>query len=149
MAEPEITTMLDGGDPDPPLLRRLAPALDLHQNDLFIIAGLPVPEDLAPLDAAAADAIGSLAWPLTNLPRAVPELHEFVRSLPQLPRAPGAPPPTPPYQRYPNIAGSLVLRLLHNRNLGWPSSARDLLGLGRGSLLAASTVRGSVAAGQP
>jgi len=78
--------VLDGGEPDPLLLRRLAPALDLHQSDLFIIAGRLVPHDLTPLEATAASAVGSLAWSLTYLPRAVPELHRLVQSLPQQPR---------------------------------------------------------------
>jgi hypothetical protein len=69
VAETELTSVLDGGEPDPLLPRRLAPAHDLHQRDPFVIAGRPVPDDLAALDAAAASVIGSLAWSLTYLPR--------------------------------------------------------------------------------
>jgi hypothetical protein len=140
VAETEITSVLDGGDPDPLLLRRLAVALDLHQSDLFVIAGRQVPDDLAPLDATAASVIGSLAWSLTHLPRAVRELHQLVQSLPQQPCAQGSPPPTPLSRQYPSSAGGLVLRLSHNRNLNWIGCAMYLFGLGRGNMLSASTI---------
>jgi hypothetical protein len=129
IAETEITSVLDGGEPGPSLLRRLAPALDLHQSDLCVIAGRQVPDDLAPLDATARSAIGSLAWELTHLPPAVPELHHLVRSMPQQRRPQGPPPPTPSHRQYPNSAGGLALRLLHNRNLDWLGSAKYLFGL--------------------
>ncbi|MEN3615408.1 XRE family transcriptional regulator [Plantactinospora sp. ZYX-F-223] len=140
VAEAAITSVLDGGEPDPLLLRRLAPTLDLHQSDLFVIAGQQVPDDLAPLDATAASVIGSLGWSLTYLPRAVPELRQLVQSLPQQPRPQGSRPPMPSYQQYPSSAGGVVLRLLHNRNLNWIGSARYLFGLGRGDMLSASTI---------
>ena len=140
VAETEITSVLDGSEPGPLLLRRLASALDLHQSDLFVIAGRQVPDDLAPPDATAASVIGSLAWGLTYLPRAVPELHQLVQSLPRQPRPQGSPTATPSYQHYPSNAGGLVLRLLHNRNLNWTGSARYLFGLGGGNMLSASTI---------
>jgi transcriptional regulator with XRE-family HTH domain len=117
VAEAELTLMLGGGEPDPALLRRLAPALELHQSDLFVIAGRPVPDDLTPLDPKAASGIGWLSWDLTYLPHAVPELRQLVESLPQQPRPQRPREATPSYRQYPSIAGGLVLRLLHNRNL--------------------------------
>ncbi|MEV0393283.1 XRE family transcriptional regulator [Polymorphospora rubra] len=139
--EPVITAVLDGGAPDPSLLRGLAPALGLHASDLFVIAGRPVPDDLAPLDPAAGDGdLGWLSWPLAYLPRAVPELHQFVRSMPQQPRPQRPAAPTPPYQQYPNGAGGLIVRLLHNRNLSWLGSAKYLYGIGRREVLSASTI---------
>jgi hypothetical protein len=144
VAATEITSVLGGGEPGPLLLRRLALGLDLHQSDLFVLADRPVPPDLTPLDAAAASVIGSLAWDLTYLPGAAPELLQLVQSLPQQPRpvsAPTAPPPaTPSYLRYPSGPGGLVLRLLHNRNLSWIGSAKYLFGLGGGTLLSAATI---------
>lgn len=134
-----ITSVLDGGEPDPSLLRRLGPALGLHRSDLFVIAGQPVPDDLTPLDATASSIVGSLAWPLTYLPGAVPELHQLVRTMPQQPR-PALPPAVPPRHRYLRGAGGLVLRLLHNRNLNLPGSAKFLFGIGKGPMLAASTI---------
>jgi hypothetical protein len=138
--EPVITAVLDGGEPDPSLLCRLAPALGLHASDVFVIAGQRVPDDLAPLDLAAANDMESLAWDLTYLPRAVPELHQLVRSLPQQPRPRRPSAPTPPYQQYPGSTGGLVVRLLHNRNLGWSGSAKYLFGVGRRDALSASTI---------
>ncbi|MEE6311276.1 XRE family transcriptional regulator [Plantactinospora veratri] len=141
----EITSVLDGGEPDPLLLRQLGPLLGLHRSDLFVIANRQVPDDLAPRDAMAGGAVGWLAWSLTYLPRAVPELHQFVRSLPREPRPerarpPESPPAVPAHQRYPNTAGGLVVRLLHNRNLTWSGSAKFLFGLGGGPMLSASTI---------
>ncbi|GGR77367.1 hypothetical protein GCM10010169_22020 [Micromonospora fulviviridis] len=138
--EPVITAVLDGGEPDPSLLCRLAPALGLHASDLFVIAGQRVSDDLAPLDPAAASNLGSLSWSLTYLPRAVPELHQLVRSLPQQPRPQQPPARTPQYQQYPNSAGGPILRLLHNRNLNWLGSSKYLFGIGRRDVLSASTI---------
>ncbi|MEU5943794.1 hypothetical protein ABZ807_32625 [Micromonospora sp. NPDC047548] len=77
---------------------------------------------------------------MTYLPRAVPELHQFIRSLPQQPRPQRPSAPTPPYQQYPNSVGGLVVRLLHNRNLSWLGPAKYLFGLGGGDMLSASTI---------
>ena len=140
VAEAAVVSVLGGGKPEPLLLRRLASALGLHRSDLFVVAGREVPEDLAPLDAAAAGVIGLLAWSLTYLPGVVPQLRQLVRSLPQQPRPPGPSAPAPSYQRYPSGAGGLVLRLVHNRNLDWVGSAKYLFGLGRGEVLSASTI---------
>lgn len=140
MSESAITSLLDGGEPNPSLLRLLAPALGLHASDVFIIAGQRVPDDLAPLDATASRGIGALAWSLTYVPRAVSELHQLVRSMPEQPRPQRPSAPTPPHRQYPNSSGGLVLRLLHNRNLDWTVSAKYLYGLGRGDMLSASTI---------
>ncbi|WFE29315.1 XRE family transcriptional regulator [Solwaraspora sp. WMMD791] len=138
-ADAVITSVLDGGEPDPSLLRRLGPALGLHRSDLFVIAGQPVPDNLTPLDATASSTLGSLAWSLTYLPGAVPELHQLVRAMPQQPR-PAPPQPEPPRHRRLRGPGGLVVRLLHNRNLGLPGSAKYLFGIGKGPMLSASTI---------
>jgi hypothetical protein len=39
VAETEVASVLGGGEPGPLLLRLLAPALDLHRSDLFVVAG--------------------------------------------------------------------------------------------------------------
>lgn len=49
----ELKSLLRGGGPSPSLLRRLAPVLGLHTPDLFVIAGVDVPDDLAPGDPTA------------------------------------------------------------------------------------------------
>ncbi|TQS43985.1 XRE family transcriptional regulator [Cryptosporangium phraense] len=133
-----LASVLDGAVPSPAQLIRLASVLGLHRSDLFVVAGLPVPEDLAPRDAAAGDALQTLAWPLVFVPGAVPELHRLVRSLPRLARPPG---PAPVERSYPDGPAGLVLRLLHNRNLDWASIALYLRGLGGGPMLAVSSIR--------
>ena len=138
-ADTVITSVLDGGEPDPSLLRRLGPVLGLHRSDLFVIAGQPVPDDLTPLDATASSTLGSLAWSLTYLPGAVPELHQLVRAMPQQPR-PASPPAVPPRHRRRRGAGGLVVRLLHNRNLNLHGSAKYLFGIGNGPALSGSTI---------
>lgn len=57
VAETAVTSVLGGGEPEPLLLRRLAPALGLHRSDLFIIADRPVPDDLTLQDPAEAAAL--------------------------------------------------------------------------------------------
>lgn len=52
--------MIDGALPSGSQLRALAPALGFHAADLFVIADVPLPEDLAPLDRAAGEVIRSL-----------------------------------------------------------------------------------------
>lgn len=40
------TAAKEGTAPSPDLIRKLAPALGFHTADLFVIAGLPVPDDV-------------------------------------------------------------------------------------------------------
>jgi transcriptional regulator with XRE-family HTH domain len=136
----EITSTFDGAEPGMDVLVRLASVLGVHRSDLLVIAGREVPDHLAPRDATARGEMGWLAWSLTFLPRAVPELHELVRSLPRLPRPARPTVPTAHSDSYPNSPGGLVLRLLHNRNLDWIGAARYLYGLGGGPVLSASTI---------
>ncbi|WP_327426045.1 hypothetical protein [Streptomyces sp. NBC_01236] len=53
VSEPEIQDVLGGAVPTPSLLRKVGPALGLHAEDIFVFAGVTVPDDLAPLDAGA------------------------------------------------------------------------------------------------
>lgn len=140
LSEAAIASVLDGADPSPAVLHGLASVLGLHRSDLYVIADQQVPADLAPQDRNARGQIGGLAWSLTYLPRAVPELHELVRSLPRLPRPAGPATPAPPRHSYPNCPGGLVLRLLYNRNLDWKGVAAYLYGLGGGQMLSVSTI---------
>lgn len=68
VSEPEVSGVLDGARPTPSLLRAIAPAFGLHAADVFVIAGVPVPDDLAPLDPAAARSISWLMNVLSRLP---------------------------------------------------------------------------------
>ncbi|WP_433832742.1 XRE family transcriptional regulator [Actinoplanes sp. CA-015351] len=140
LPEAAIASVLDGADPTPAVLHGLASVLGLHRSDLYLIAGQQVPADLAPQDRNVRGGIGGLAWSLTYLPRAVADLHELVRSLPQLPRPDGPVAPAPPRHCYPACPGGLVLRLLYNRNLEWTGAAQCLYGLGCGPMLSPSTI---------
>jgi hypothetical protein len=139
ITEPEIQTVLDGMAPSPSLLRRLAPALNLHTADLFVIAGVAVPDDLAPLDSKGGGWIPQLVGHAMRLaPERRGQLRQFVRSLPQHDRT--APTPTPPvYEQYPPSFGAVLVRMLANRNLNWSCSAKTLFHL-TSLRLAASTI---------
>lgn len=50
----------DGAVPGPGLVRKLAPALGFHTADLFVIAGLPVPDDLASAAPTSPWNVGSI-----------------------------------------------------------------------------------------
>jgi hypothetical protein len=125
--------------PSPPLLRRLAPALGLHPEDVFVIAGVPVPEDLAPLDDRAGPRIPGLVGRALLLP---PDrrrrLHDLVRSLPQESRTRPVP-ALRSYERYPPGPGAVVVGMLAQRNLRWVSAAKTLYRL-TGLCLAGSTI---------
>jgi len=141
VARAEIGSVLSGRDePSSDLLRRLAPALGLHRSDMFVIAGQPVPDDLAPHDPDAFGVIDSLAWSLTYLPHAVPQLNELARAMPQQPRLSGPRSPIRGNRQYPEGSGGLIVGLQQNRNLAWLGAAQFLLGLGGGPMLSASTI---------
>lgn len=121
----EIRAVLAGEEPGERLLRELAPALAFHAVDLFILAGKAIPEELAPLDAAAEAWAPSAAMNAAHLPvDKRRELLEFVRSLPQEERLTDFAPRRPvPIAAAP---GSWVMRMLQYRNLNWMGVARTL-----------------------
>ncbi|MEU9086217.1 hypothetical protein [Streptomyces sp. NPDC048357] len=112
----EIRGVLAGETPGEALLRRLAPALGFHAADLFILAGLAVPDDLAPLDAAATPWIACIVMDAVHLPAAGrSELLRTIRALPQEGRrSPFVPKEPEPLADGPG--GSLV-RMFWYRNL--------------------------------
>ena len=125
--EPELRAVLAGTVPSPSLLRRLAPALHLHAADLCVIAGVAVPDELAPLDVRAGGRVPYLVENAMSLP---PEhrhrLRRLVRSLPQEKRT--QPVHTPrAYEEYERGFGGVLVRMLSNRNLGWVGTARTFL----------------------
>jgi hypothetical protein len=136
---PELQAVIDGAVPSPSLLRWLAPALDLHAADLFVIAGVAVPDELAPLDPEAGPHVPGLAQHALHLP---PEhrhrLRRLIHSLPQEERTRPLPAPRA-YEQYPSGPGGLLVGMLHNRNLRWTAAAKTLLCL-TGIYLAASTI---------
>jgi hypothetical protein len=138
--EAGLRVVLGGTVPDQARLRRLAPALGMHEADLLAIAWEDVPEDLAPLDwRAGGMSLYHLVADAARLaPGQVRELREGVGRMPQEPR-PRLPPP-PWESRRPErperTPGGMLVRLFANRNLAtsagyaiWGVSGRVLSGV--------------------
>ncbi|MEV4018451.1 hypothetical protein AB0J35_48960 [Nonomuraea angiospora] len=139
VSEAEVQEVRDGVDPSSSLLLRLAPALGWHDVDPFAFAGMPVPDELTPLDARAGSWVASLINQATCLPpERVDELRQRARSLPQHPRPRPFPPPRP-WEQYEPSFGAALIRMLAYRNLGWTSTAKCLLCL-TGLGLAGATI---------
>jgi hypothetical protein len=88
VALPELQTVIEGAEPSPETVRRLAPALGIHTADLFAIAGLPVPDDVAAAWTElgeGADVGVLLGSALRMSPGKLSQLHESVRSMPAQP----------------------------------------------------------------
>jgi hypothetical protein len=141
LLESEVEAVVDGAEPSSPFLRRIAPALGLRAPDLFVIAAMPVPEELAPLDSKAGGLVPSLAQHAAELPpESRARLLGFARSLPQHDRTRPVPEPKA-YEQYPPGFGGMLLRMLANRNLNLWYSAEALARLTGGRVyLSASTV---------
>ncbi|MEU3465535.1 hypothetical protein ABZ721_37055 [Streptomyces sp. NPDC006733] len=133
----EVRAVLAGDSPSEELLRLLGPALGFHAVDLFILARLAIPEDLAPLDATAAQAVGSTVAEAVRLSATLRrDLLRLTRSLPQQERCSGfAPKLLAPLDGGP---GACVIRMLQYRNLNWSGMAHAL-GLLTPTYLSAST----------
>lgn len=127
--EAELRAVCDGAAPEPSLLRRLAPVLQLHAEDLFVIASVALPPEMTPLDPDAGGEAAVLALHAMGLPRQEQErLRRLAAALPQQDRTRPAPEPRP-YLQYPSGPGGLLMRLLANRNLGWSAGAKVFLSL--------------------
>lgn len=142
--ETEVRSLLGGAQPSPESLDRLATALRWHTSDFFVIAGLSVPDDMAPLDTKAgkwAVELAAVALQLSQEARS--HLRELIRSLPQKERV-QPPPQLPQYEPDQTGFGPLAVRLLENRNLNLLGAAKTLARMS-GLYVAASTI-GMIAA---
>lgn len=139
VAESELTAVLDGATASPSLLRRLAPAVNLHTADLFVIASMAVPEELTPLDSRAGTEMLRVVEIVMHLSseRGV-ELLRYAQAFPTGERS-SQQPVTREYEQYPVNPGAVVVRMLANRNLKWTNSAQLILRL-TGVYLSASTI---------
>lgn len=123
VTEAEVEAVLNGAAPKPALLRRLAPVLRLPEIDLFVLAAVEVPEDLAPLDAEARRILPHLVTDAIGLePEQRDMLHELVRSLQEEERA--APFTLTWPAPFPGGPGAWIMRMFVYRNL-------DLIGIAR------------------
>jgi hypothetical protein len=123
----EWSRLSRGETPSPALLRRVAPTLGFHAADLFVIAGVTMPPDLAPVDPAA----GRLVPALLASARAVTEegrarVHRAIADMPQRPHLPPDP-RTAVDDRRSTGPGALLMRMARNRNLGWTAMAKVVL----------------------
>ena len=120
----ELRPVLAGEAPSKGLLRRIAPALGFHTVDLFILAGLAVPDGMAPLDGAAEQWAPHIVMNAVHLPVAERrELLQLIRSLPQEERLSDSAPGRPASLADP---GGWVIRMLQYRNLSWIGIAKTL-----------------------
>ncbi|WP_329235981.1 hypothetical protein OG488_33280 [Streptomyces sp. NBC_01460] len=115
-AADEIRAVLAGQAPEEELLRRLAPAVGLHALDLFILAGGAVPDDVAPVDAAAEQWVGHMVIDGVHLPAA--GRRELLRLIRSLPKAEPSSPFAPRLLAQPaDGPGAWIIRMLQYRNL--------------------------------
>ncbi|MER7671405.1 hypothetical protein ABTY61_23480 [Kitasatospora sp. NPDC096128] len=96
----------------------------MQSHDLFLIAGLALPDDALHFDEAASRALPALVQRALTLPASSRRrLREFARSLAEGPNT-FPPRKTLPFEQYPPGFGSLFVRMLALRNLGWSSAAK-------------------------
>ncbi|NUR74183.1 MAG: hypothetical protein HOU81_25520 [Hamadaea sp.] len=132
---PDLREVLHGSTPNDEMLRRLGPALGIHAADLFVIAGLEVPIDLAPAGPTSPwDVRQIVRTALTMSAGRRVEFGELIQSLPVEPRTD----PMPMFG-YPDGPGGMLLRLVRNRNIR-PWCARILHAVGDGPYVDDSTV---------
>lgn len=137
VAEAEVRRVLDGAAPGPAVPRRLAPVLRLREVDLFVLAGLEVPQDLAPLDIEARGILPGLVIDAIGLePERRRMLHELVRSLPREDRAAPFAPTWP--ASFPGGPAARIMRMFVYRNLH-PLGIAKVLAWSTPSYLSAST----------
>lgn len=120
-----VRAVLAGETPEEGLLLRLAAALGFRAVDLFILAGPAVPDDMAPLDAAAERWVPRVVTDAVRLSAAGRrEVLQVIRSMPQEERRSAfAPRSLVPLVGGP---GDRVIRLLRYRNLNWMGMAKTL-----------------------
>jgi hypothetical protein len=144
----ELLAVLGGAVPGPLLLYRLATALGMHVPDLYLIAGMEVPQDLAPLDAEAGPLAARLVREAAELPeRHQGELLDFALSLPQQDRAEPFPAPKK-WEQYPPGFGGMLARMLATRNLDWLSSVKVLYAVSLGRVYWSAATVGLVGRGR-
>jgi hypothetical protein len=116
VADTELIAVFDGAQPSGLLLRQLAPVFGLHASDLFLLAEVTVPTDLAPAGRHAGASIASLVWTLVHLPQAGRRVHELLRTTVRKPIT--QPSCDLEYDKWftPGF-GAALLRLFGNRNM--------------------------------
>ncbi|MFF7248238.1 hypothetical protein ACFZBU_30505 [Embleya sp. NPDC008237] len=120
----DLPSAAEGKPPSEEFLCRLAEQLGLHSHDLRLIAGLAIPDDELLFDEEAGRELPRLVQRALPLPASGRrQLRDCVRSLPEI-RQSLSPRKQRPYEQYPPSFGSLLVRMLALRNLGWSSAAK-------------------------
>jgi hypothetical protein len=123
------------------LVDLLANRLGVQRLDLFLVAGLAVPDGDVPFDGIGSGALPRLVSRALRLPgSARGRLREFAQSLPVV--STSAIPQwdvLPSGERYPPGFGSLLVRMLALRNMGWSAAAHVLREMS-GVYLSAATI---------
>ncbi|MGX4735209.1 hypothetical protein [Kitasatospora griseola] len=133
----DLRALLAGASPDAGLLRPLAGALGLHAVDLFVLAGVSVPDELTACDPAAGRSASYIVQDGVHLPAAERhQLLQHIRSLPQQDRPADTRPPQLGADS--DSPGGRVIRMFRHRNLSLPGLAHVLAVL-TPSYLAATT----------
>jgi len=105
-------------------LCRFAEQVGMRSQDLFLIAGMGKLDDVLFFNEEAGRELPRLVRRVLRLSTSNRRhLCEFVQHLPRLPRPVSFRKPRP-YERYPPGFGSLLVRMLALRNLGWSSAAQ-------------------------
>jgi hypothetical protein len=122
------------------MVDRIARVFGLHVADFLVMAGQPVPDDLAPLDAKASSIVDELVSHVVRLEAEQRRrVRQYAQSLPQQDRGEYAS-MLPAYGQYDPSFGAVIAQMLGIRNLSWSSSAKILFRLSGIGPLAASTV---------
>lgn len=135
LPESGLSGLLAGTQPSAEILRTLAVALGIPAADMFVLASLPVPADLASAWPTKPWNVGTIVEKAAGMaPAQIARLDELVRSLPVQARTTPSPPDV-----YPDGSGAVVSRLMMNRNIP-PYQAKVLYFVGGGPLVSYSTV---------
>ncbi|WP_147376324.1 hypothetical protein [Micromonospora radicis] len=139
MDQSELAAVFEGDDFGQSVLRRLAPALGVHTADLFVLAGLEVPNDLVPRTDPADSVLDHLVRAALRLPSERREqLLGVARSMPQPSTVASV---VWKHDAFPYAPGSVIVRMLRNRNLNNLNSVKMLYRLAGIGPLSAATIQ--------
>jgi hypothetical protein len=136
----ELPPIQEGEPPAEEFLSRLAERVDMRSHDLFLVAGLAIPDDALHFDEEASRELPQLVnGALTLLASGRRRLREYAQSLSEEPQTTVAPREKRSFEHYPPGYGSLLVQMLALRNLGWASAAKVIYMMS-GVYLSAATI---------
>lgn len=139
LSEPELSPICMGEPPSEEFLGWLAEHVGMQSYDLFLIAGQVIPDDALHFDEAASRELPELVHRAIALPASRRRrLSECARSLAEVPQS-VSPRKKRSFEQYPPGFGSLLVRMLALRNLGW-SPAAKVMYLMSGVYVSAATI---------